>query len=314
VLYPTLLNCLSCALLGVAACVWLAVRPNARVPWIGARGIVFLFWMSALVLAVSEGFLDRDWQHMFWMAQGSTVSLFVVSGTLLVSVWPDDGVLRSEQNGAPTRSRPARFNSAWWFFAMMSSLALLPLLQIAWFDSEPDGRNLGIPIRRVIELAHWGFGGPLPECLSPITDAEIARGVGHLPREVTVPFGTLLIGAWLWIAFCAIAIVGRWMPAGNLRRGFLLLAPFFLGVTSFIADIGHGDSQFAPSFFWPGSALKSGIWRSEPVVMKSFGPVMLAALLCALLLALLVRFWPRSKRTTNDATSAIRTSNPGQPR
>lgn len=182
---------------------------------------------------------------------------------------------------------------AWLFLAIVTSLALAPLvLQVAFPAHHLSGRNIGRPLSGLTELALWGFGGALPESLAPITNEESARGVGHLPREITVPMGTLLTAAWIWISFSALALVGRLVPSPRARRSFLLTSPTLLGIACyFSADGEHASSAwFDPRFFWPLACEDSGIWRSDPVVLRSFGPVLLIALLCVLVVRITEHF------------------------
>ncbi|MEO7155857.1 MAG: hypothetical protein ABI054_14500 [Planctomycetota bacterium] len=283
--------------LGTLALLSLTLRSRERTDRVWALRAAFALWISSLVPILGE---SDDWLHLFWMAQIALVGLFLLSGAFLFIAFegepehdlqPASGLL--EQLVTPRRA-------PWWFLAMMTSLAVLPLFLIACLPFTPADRNIGAPIRRLTDLVQWGFGAALPECLTPNTFEESARGVGHLPREVTVPMGTILIASWLWIAFCALALVGRILPWPRLRRPILLLSPLILGVISFVAAFrGHASSWwFDPRFFWPTLAEYSGIWTADPLVMKSFGPLLLIAFGSAIVLAILV---PRGKAPRTPA-------------
>src|SRR6185436_1042555 len=183
----------------------------------------------------------------------------------------------------------------WWFLAMMASVGLAPLLLIEWFKA-PDGYNTGEPTRRLIELARGGLGGYMP------------GGFGPIPREATVSMGVLLIAAWLWIAFCALAIVGRMLPWTSVRRVFLLLSPLVLGLLSFVQACRRIDMPvwFDQRSFWP-MCTESGVWVADPMTLRSFGPVLVAAVIIGILLAVLIRL-PGWRRGGKDRSFELRAS------
>ena len=240
-----------------------------------ARFLLIALWGSAILLGTVARMLYQDWVHLSWSAGIPLIGAFLASGVLL-----------SRTSGDENRASAERLRSGAWIFLLMTiSLGLLPLvLQIAIPEDNPAPRDVGEPVRRLRELAAWGFGGPLPECLAPTTEEELARGVGHLPREVTVPMGATLIAAWFWLEFCALALLSRGVPAGRRRLAFTLLSPVFL---SLLFGLGVGPwlellwGGFDAGRIWVGRG--SGIWTSEPIVLASYGPVLLAALLAALL-------------------------------
>ncbi len=290
-----------CVLLGALECIWWALHPQALTPRIRALQLAFLLWISSFVPILVE---SGDWVHLLWMVQVPIAGLFMISGVFLFTAYGNDGEPDAVESVAALQKRVSPSNAAWWFFAMMASLGIAPLLLIAIFQGAPEGRNIGQPVRRLFELAQWGFGGALPECLGPLTFEEQARGVGHLPREVTVPMGALLISSWAWIAFCALAMVGRLLPWPRIRRGFLLLSPLALGLISLWISrrtVGTG-LWFDARYFWAGASEESGIWTSDPVTMKSFGPVLVAAMLGALLLACL-QLWSRTGKQASASKS-----------
>ena len=146
------------------------------------------------------------------------------------------------------------------------------MLQLAFPEDRPSPAETGEPIRRLWGLAMWGFGGPLPESLTPTNAPELAHGIGHLPREVTVPMGTTLIAAWLWIAFCVLAFGGRFVRSQRLRIALYLIAPQVVGLS---VALGAADSLvsmwggFDSRFFYPAGSERSGIWTSDRSWVRS---------------------------------------------
>ncbi|HTF88457.1 MAG TPA: hypothetical protein VK843_08610 [Planctomycetota bacterium] len=281
------LACLVCVSLGVLACIGLVARPNDPVSRVWALRAPFALWIFSFLPMLAE---SGDRVHLFWTAQLPLIGLFFLSGALLGIAFQSEPEPR-EPVAPPTLEQlvtPKR--APWWFLAMMASLGVLPLVLIAGSPWTSAGRDVGAPIRRLVDVEQWGLGGALPECLTPITPEESARGVGHLPREVTVPMGTILIATWLWISFCALALVGRMLPWPRIRRAFLLLSPPVLVASSF-GPACHTEASswwFDPRFFW-GLSQHSGIWSSDPLVMRSLGPLLLIALASTAVLAILVR-------------------------
>jgi hypothetical protein len=280
-------------LFGALSCLWLAIRPFSRAPRAVVLCGIFIFWLAAVGMMTVE---CGDWVHLFWMSRDPIVAIFVLSGALLFTVWPEDAASRAEHaHRGWERLIARRGGPATWFFAMLASLGALPIFLIELFVA-PDGRNIGAPFRRVFELAAWGFGGALPECLNPITIEDKLRGVGHLPREVTVPTGTLMIAAYLWVAFCLLAIIGGAIADARVRRVFLILSPllvgFYLMVEARVA--AKPMAWFDVNLFLGDSG--SGVWESDPTVLKSFGPVLLAAGLSAIVLAIFLRKASRGTR------------------
>lgn len=171
---------------------------------------------------------------------------------------------------------------------MLVTLGALPLvLQLAIPEDHPSSRDTGEPVRRLVELAAWGLGGPLPECLTPITPQESARGIGHLPREVTVALGSTLLAAWQWIAFCALALLGRVLRSPRRRIAFYLVAPALLGLGTLLLP---SWKAFDASMF--NAMRESAIWKGEPAVLASYGPVLLVALVALAVLAIAVKRAP----------------------
>ena len=201
-----------------------------------ARRGIAVVWLASLALAVANWLLElHDWLHLFWAVQIPLTSLFLCSGVLLA---PHSGEGQAIGGVRPERTRDTARKRVVLLLAMTWSLGILPLLlQLAFPGDLPLGRNLGRPLARLVDLTAWGFGGDLPEALDPITDQERARGVGHLPREVTLPAGILLVAAWLTIAYGALVAIGRLVPRRSRRR-FLVLSPTVVGLLLFLWPAG----------------------------------------------------------------------------
>jgi hypothetical protein len=297
-LYLTIGTCILVVLFVTCMCVWsvLLGGHEARLASRASRRVVCALWAASILLALASRIVERDWVHLFWSVQIPITSLLLCSGAFLDATRRDD---------AASQAHASR--STWAFLVMVATLGLLPLLlETVLPEQRVIGRDIGHPLPRLFDLARWGFDGPLPEALSPLTDVERARGVGHLPREVTVPMGTLLIAAWGSIVFVLLAAIGRFVPTARARRSFLLLAPTTLAALAcFVlrptAPVRPTSACLDASFFLPLSSFDSGIWTSEPVVMRSFGPVMVAAILCALLVPLVTsyRLPDRGHRSAN---------------
>jgi len=184
----TILGILFCA---AAALQVLRGSPSARMPLFLAQLVLVVLWGSACVFALLDRLDHRDWVHLFWSARVPLVGLFLGSGALLCCTWRTDAetVRRMLSEGTPEGSPSYRVRGGGWVYLFMTlPLGVAPLfLQIVLPEDNPSSRASGEPIRRLWELAVWGFGGPLPETLTPIAAWQVERGVSHLAREVTVP-------------------------------------------------------------------------------------------------------------------------------
>lgn len=244
VLVPESLVCAGLTLVAGLCAVFAALcrAETARKPLRVAELAAWALWGSGCAFLILERLAARDWMHLYWAAELPLVCLFSCSGVLL----------RRGPRGVLL------------FLGICICFGVLPLLlQIALPPDDPAPREIGAPVRRLWELARWGLGGSLPECLELNTGEEFARGVGHLPREVTVPMGTTLIAAGLWVAFLVLALASRLVRSERIRSAFCLLAPIVLLVASWI---------------W-GPGLDGAIWTSDPVLMRSYGPTLLVAAL-----------------------------------
>ena len=256
-----------------------AARTTLR--W-GTRAL-FALWIVAAFTAITSHVTFPDWNHDFWAAQVPLVGLALSSGLLLCRTWSDDATSLAGSGSGSTSSPPVQPPRptvwAWVFLAMMLWFGLGPLV-IQWVDGPRAHRSFANerPLGNLLDLAAWGFGGPLPDFLEPQHRLQIERGVGHLPRDVTLSMGASLIAAWLWIAFCVLSLAGRALRNQRHRIGFYLVAPS--GVAAFVllwslTGLGQGP-VIDPRFFGTASE-SSGIWMSEVGTMRSYGPLLAVA-------------------------------------
>jgi hypothetical protein len=269
-------------------------------------------WLAALalagaVVAVISHVRRADWVHDFWAVQVPIVGLFLGSGLFLCRTWSADAELFAtwdrERRGRRAERVPLEPNPAWCFLGIMLLYGVGSILLRVWDDaSARDPRGAGNPFVNLFALAGWGFGGALPGFLEPEHAAQIERGVGHLPRDVTVPMGTSLIAAWLWILFVGLALASRLLPRGGARAFVVLLAPHVLGMLAFVASFTgtlHG-AVLDPRYFLLACE-SSGIWTSDPLTMRTYGPVLLAALASAFVLAAALHVDRRIGAARDDA-------------
>jgi hypothetical protein len=275
-----------------------------------ARRLVIAIGITSVCVALLSRLNFPDWVHDFWAAQIPMVALFWCSGILLCTTWSDDAALlastRAADDAVPTRRPAPLWSSAWIFAGLLIALGAGTLaLHIVFPPETMNPRATGRPAHNLVELFAWSFGGPLPVYLQPFKAEHVARGMAHLPREVTVPMGTTLIAAWLWIGFCALALIGRLVPLRRFRIPFYLLAPIAIGAWG-MAIGGSFDLRGIPfdtRYF--SIEHDCGIWKSDPATMKSYGPVLLVACVSTLVLALalLIR-----RHITGPTTAGIRST------
>lgn len=289
------LSILLCPILGIASallclaaalCVLRDRGDPAKLLRLAQLALWILFGVG-FALELGEHVGHRDWQHSFWAAEVPLECLFLGSGVMLCRVFADD---------AHVAFGSARRNGTLGFLLMAIVLGGMPLVLP---DPHPTGRNLGEPLRRAWELAAWGFGGALPESLGPLTGPESARGVGHLPRELTVAMGTTLIAAWTVLAFCVLALSARLLRTPSRRIALLLATPPL--VTA--AHVGGLLGVRSP---WPGQ-LDDPIWSSDPGLMRSYGPTLLLALVLTFVL-LGASMWTRAARKQRTVSVSPSTS------
>ena len=151
---------------------------------------------------------------------------------------------------------------------------VLPAVLIEWAPkSNAAPRNLGRPVAGALEVARLGLGGPVPDVLVPVNDAGVERGLGFLPREITVTIGGLVAGATLWIATCLIALAGGLLRSARARLGVFLFAPFVVAAAMLFAPMPFG-------------MLQRPLWDADPALLRAFGPLLVLAGLAACGLAL----------------------------
>ncbi len=260
---------------------------------VGRTGVWSLALLGAF-FAVLSGHYNQDWVYNFWAAQVPMVGLFLSSGMFLCRVWCDDAKYLAKEGSGELLSEHARtlppLHPAWLFLVMLVVLSLIPLaLQLLSPASYANPYSTGRPVWNLVELARWGVGGPIPTYLAEVGPDGVVHAHQDVPREVTVPMGTTLIAAWLWIQFCVIALIGRLVPWPRLRIGAYLLAPLGIGILWLSGSSGlpwGKELALDPRYFGPLSARSSGIWEDEGATLASYGGVMLVAAICTVVLAL----------------------------
>lgn len=237
----------------------------------GKRGQPMVAGLSILAAAVVFTFASivansGDWVHLLWSAWFPLHGIWLGSGLLLVLVWPDDRKLGP--------SLPRGWNGATVFLCISLAIGLLPVLLITVFgDAQPVGRISGSPLAALVEAARYGFDGTVPSLMEPMHGDQIARGLGHPPRFVTVPMGTTYLAAAGWIVFAALALVGRAILSGSLRRILLLLLPI----------------AAAPYALLGFRQLENDLWSNKPWLVAGYGPTLLLAAIMVIVLFTAIR-------------------------
>ena len=253
-----------------------AVRGKRGQPMVAGLAILAVVVVFTLMSIVAN---SGDWVHLLWSAWFPLHGIWLGSGLLLVLVWPDDRKL------GPTL--PRGWNGATAFLCISLAVGLLPVLLITVFgDAHPVGRVSGSPLAALVEAARYGFDGTVPSLMEPMHADQIARGLGHPPRFVTVPMGTTYLAAAGWIVFAALALVGRAISSGSLRRILLFLLPI----------------AAAPYALVGFKQLENDLWSNEPWLVAGYGPTLLIAALLVVVLFTTIRIdeW----RTTPHPSSA----------
>jgi len=286
-----LLGLIVLLLAGLATC---GLSLSAAVRRIGGHADARVFrnfaWYALLTIAVAGNLqsllswsLDRDWVHLLWSAEYTLFSLFLASGAWLAELTVEPG------SGEPGEAAPRARARTWLPAALFALVASLPLLLLELLPRpDPPARESGAPTLRLIELARFGLGGERPAFLAPETAIEHERGLAHLAREVTVPMGSLMIGAWIAIAVVVLALLLRCAVPRRWRALLGALAP----PAVVLLHISLGSMQ--PT--WLGLPVEadwivalargeSGIWASDPSTLRSFGPLLLTALVAVACLA-----------------------------
>jgi hypothetical protein len=244
-------------------------------------------------LALLPVLADGDWMYLFWSSQVPMGILFLASGMLRVSASDWNAEL---ELGEPSNRKRVRKGGTCFLFAVTFLLGVLPLLMVSFLPGTYSNfRNVGLPIVELQRLAMWGFGGAMPDYLAPLERST--RSVGSLPVLLTVPFGTTLIAAWMWIAYGVLAFVGKRLPNLRSRMSFTLVSAPILGLlTTSCALLGMGMGPLQAAFFLPEIGRGAGIWKSHPAAMRGYGPVLACALVIGIALA-----WNCARRKRVDA-------------
>lgn len=254
-------------------------RPRAleHLPWRASLGIAAL----GVVDIVLEGPGGVDAVHLFWRELVVLVCLFVAAGPALAT-------LPSTRRDPDSASDLAR---AWWIplwtllalLALLVFVAVLPIaLTNAFPDPDPPPAATNAPGRGIVQLASFGLGGETPAWLTPRTDAERERGLAHLARELTVPMGTLLIASWMIVVLVALFVAARVCVPKRMRDVVLACAPPIVALCVAFTPGGArelGGVLFDAAWFGPDSARQSGMWESDPEVLRGFGGVVGAAVI-----------------------------------
>lgn len=247
-----------------------------------ARDALIALWAAGMLVAVAS---SQDWQHLFWSAQIPLVGMFLGSGALLCRTWRDDLNGSTQTTGHLWRS--VLSNGALLFLLLASTLAITPaVLEILVPRQPASPRATGAPFRALWDLAAWGFGGELPSFLAPAGSGWLGpERLHHPPRDVTVPMGTTLVAAWLWISFSAIAFAARVVHSRRVRQALLLLAPVVVALVVCALDMHSWTSGVLDSgYFSPSGGTRSAIWKADLTTLRSYGPVVLTAIVCAIVL------------------------------
>ncbi len=276
----------------VMALAWVSAWPGNRDAQQGAvshglaRLTTLVFWIASCLFAVVFG--HPDWVHLYWSVQIPLTGLFLMSGAWLDHSNPD----LIEQTPAGWKRVLARLGAArggaWIWFALSALLAALPTLLLSLDGSVQESPRPydSIP-SELAAIAKWGLGGPLPQSLEPHFEHEVERGLGYLPRSMTVPLACTFIACWTSVLFSLLACVGKLVRRSRYAlRGSPLIVALAVVVLSPIAILPYGLDM---GEFVPISVDGSAIWRAVPSSLQSFGP--LAVLTGTAFLAWCVTAW-----------------------
>lgn len=235
------------------------------------------FALTALGLAAWNWWPNKDWTHQLWASTHPQFVLFVAAGAFLVG-----GERRGPDSGR------AWFRSPWILSASLLALAILPAALIQWApDPGAAPRNVGRPFAGTLDVLLFGLGGPMPEALVPATPVGVARGMGYLPREITVPLGALSTCAFLWIVVGAIQFAGAWLRLARLRHAFFLLAPFAV-LPLILRPLPFGIQE-------------SSVWETDPTLIRGFGPLVALAVMASVLVPLVSHMIRRANPAVSTA-------------
>lgn len=242
------------------------------------RSFVALLGLS-LGLAVWEWSAGHDWTHFAWAMQGCLIVGFLGSGCWLAEA--------SElELDSPADERPLRLGARPWVFPLFLVLVvgLVPTLLTASPSPAQAARAADPHWPALFDLARFGFGGPRPASLEPLTPDQLARGLGALPRPLSVSASLLYSAALLGIAFGLLRLLAGRLSQARQRASLRLIGPWVLWMLLVLSSSVPGDPLDA-GFFLPGGIDQAGLWKSEPILLRAFGPVLALGLACALLAA-----------------------------
>ena len=231
------------------------------------------FTLLALGFMAAEYLRAHDWVHLLWNSTFPQLVLFLGGGAFL---------LRGRGGGG-----------AWAGVLLVCfvALALAPgvLLQL---EPRPDAhpRNVGRPLAGLLEVIAYGLGGPLPDTLVPQNAAGLARGMGYLPREVSVPVGAVANAGLLGLLLALVAIGGVWIERQRIRDVFHLIAPFAL-LPLTIRPLPLGIQE-------------SSVWDNAPLLLRGLGPLLTLSALATVVAAVLQRRAARGLSGAHPARDA----------
>lgn len=254
-------------------------EPRSVAAVLGVRRSFVLLLGLALGLAVWEWRAAHDWTHFAWIVQGCLIVGFLGSGCWLAEA-------AAIELDSPADERPLRLTARPWVFPLLLALiaALVPTLMTASPSPAQAARAAEPHWPALIELARFGFGGARPASLEPLTAEQISRGLGALPRPLSVSASLLYSAALLAVAFALLRLLAGRLEQARPRASLRLIGPWVLWMVLVLSSSVPAD-PFDAGFFLPGGIDQGGLWKSEPVSLRAFGPVLTLGLLCALLAA-----------------------------
>ena len=242
-------------------------------------------WIVAAlsVVGVAMAAVVHAYEWELWSVQIPLVSTFLLSGAFAASA-----------SAREDSTRTARMFGPAFFFGVTWFLAVTPLVVAeVWPSYRTHWRAAGSPTLAILQFVGWSFGGPMPDCVIPDSEVGFERGVGYPPRFVTVPMNTILIAAWTSIAFTASTLALRRVRNARKRIAALFAFAPLCGTVVLIVNVPIGP--FDPRLFSPFSYHHSGVWRSDPFTMRTFGFVVSAGLLCSAILLIAAARAPSSQ-------------------
>jgi len=274
----------------VLACAWSAATSGARLESLSRAARVSALLMAAIagLSSASVWLRGHDWQHLQWSLGCPMLGLFFVSGPFLATPH------LAPRQATAERRRSLRCGSWVSIPIVLFVLAVISIGVIAASPRElPTTRTSPGPLAGIAQIAAYGLGlHDLPPVLAIVHPWDGERGMGHLTRDITVPFSVLTLAARLILGYVALSFALHAAPSATVRRALAFVAPMLA-----TALLG-----------WPLLATPmDGYWQIEPEDVRRFGPTLLAA---ALALAVLAGFERRAQRRdlerSDDATAPAR--------